>query len=119
MANLIAQAAAPCNATNGLSKGCLDYFNTTLLPNQAKATALSTPKGFISELLPYLFTFAGLILFVMLIWGGFEMLSGASDPKAQDNGKQRIMNAVIGFILLFCSYWLAQIVQAIFGINIL
>ena len=55
----------------------------------------------------------------MLSWGGFEMLTGAADPKAQEAGKQRITAAIIGFLLLFASYWLAQLVQAIFGISIL
>lgn len=113
MANLI---AATCDT---LTSTCMDSLNGILLPDQAKATALGTPRGFISGLIPYLFTFAGLILLVMLMWGGLEMLTGASDPKAQDAGKQRMMNAIIGFILLFCSYWLADIVQRIFGISIL
>lgn len=78
-----------------------------------------TPRGIISALLPYLFTLGGLILFVMLIWGGFEMLSGAANPKSQEAGKQRMTAAVIGFILLFASYWFAQLLQIIFGISVL
>lgn len=79
----------------------------------------TTPRGIISALLPYLFVFAGLILFVMLVWGGFEMLTGATDPKQQEAGKQRIIAALVGFFLIFSAYWLAQIVQTIFGISIL
>ncbi|MEK7458335.1 MAG: hypothetical protein AAB612_02515 [Patescibacteria group bacterium] len=33
----------------------------------------------LSTLLPYLYVFGGMILFSMLIWGGFEMLAGALD----------------------------------------
>ncbi len=113
MPNLI---AAACDT---LTKGCLDALNTELVPDAAKATTFSTPRGILSELLPYLMTFGGLILFIMLIWGGFEMLGGAADPKAQQAGKSRITSALIGFILLFSSYWLAQLVQTIFGISIL
>lgn len=108
--------AAACDT---LTQGCLDTLNKELLPDAAKAQAMSTPRGFISAIIPYMFTFGGLILFIMLIWGGFEMLTGAANPKSQEAGKQRITNALIGFILLFSSYWLAQIVQAIFGISIL
>ncbi len=79
----------------------------------------STPRGVISALLPFLFTFAGLILFVMIVWGGFEMLTGAANPKSQEAGKQRIMNAIIGFVILFVAYWLAQILETLFGISIL
>ena len=73
----------------------------------------------LSTLLPYLYVFGGMILFSMLIWGGFEMLAGAQDTKAQEAGKNRITAAAIGFILLFVSYWLAQLLQFLLGINIL
>lgn len=79
----------------------------------------SRPAGILNALIPYLFTFAGLILFVMLLWGGFEMLSGAATPKSQEAGKQRITAALTGFALLFMSYWFAQIIEYIFGLNIL
>lgn len=78
-----------------------------------------TPRGILSVILPYLFTFAGLILFIMLLWGGFEMLTGAANPKAQEAGKARMTAAIIGFLLIFASYWLAQILQIVFGISIL
>jgi hypothetical protein len=81
--------------------------------------SFTTPRGIISVLFPYLLTFAGLILFVMLIWGGFEMLTGAAEPKQQEAGKQRITTAFIGFLLLFASYWIAQIVEKILGVTIL
>lgn len=78
-----------------------------------------SPAGILNTLIPYLFVFAGLILFVMLLWGGFEMLTGAATPKSTEAGKQRITAALIGFILLFISYWIAQIVQFITGVNVL
>lgn len=73
----------------------------------------------ISALLPYLYVFGGLTLFVMLIWGGFEMMAGATEAKSQEAGKQRITAAVIGFVILFASYWIAQLLQILFGIQIL
>ncbi|HAU98923.1 MAG: hypothetical protein UX04_C0003G0045 [Microgenomates group bacterium GW2011_GWF2_45_18] len=67
---------------------------------------------------PFLFAFAGFTLFVMIVWGGFEMLLGATDQKAQEAGKNRITWAVVGFLLLFLSYWIGQIIEIVFGINI-
>jgi hypothetical protein len=79
---------------------------------------LSTPGGIVSRLLVFLFPAAGLVLFVMLVWGGFEVLTGAAAKKQVDSGRQRITAAVIGFILLFASYWIMQIVEYIFGLVI-
>jgi len=80
---------------------------------------LNQPAGLINRSLRYLFPFAGLVLFVMTVWGGFEVLSTAASKKSIDAGKQRIQAAIIGFIMLFTAYWLMMIVEAVFSIKIL
>lgn len=81
---------------------------------------LSTPGGIISKALSsFIFPIAGIILFVVLLLGGFQMLTGATNSKSIDEGKQRITAAIIGFILLFAAYWIAQLLELIFGIRIL
>ncbi len=80
---------------------------------------LVTPGAIVTRLLAFLLPMAGLVLFVMLIWGGFEVLAGSATKKTVDAGKQRIGAAVVGFILLFVAYWLFQILETIFGVAIL
>ncbi len=75
--------------------------------------------GLINRALTFIFPLAGLALFLMLVWGGFEMLTGAASKKSLDAGKQRITAAIIGFLLLFSSYWIVQIVERITGVGIL
>lgn len=91
----------------------LEMFNSP-----AKAD-LSSPGGIISRLLLFAFPIAGLILFVMLVWAGFEIIMGSASGKSIDAGRQRATAAIIGFGLLFVSYWLMQIVEVIFGVTIL
>lgn len=109
---------APPIGESGASAYTFDQLNQAIF-NGPPATDLTTPRGIISRALPYLFTFSGLILFTMIIWGGFEMLGGASNPQSQEAGKHRITNAVVGFLLLFCSYFLAQLVELILRVDIL
>lgn len=81
---------------------------------------LSTPGGIISRALTgFVFPIAGLILFVILLLGGFQMLTGAANSKSLEEGKQRITSAIVGFIILFAAYWIAQLLELIFGIRIL
>ncbi|MBW7955146.1 hypothetical protein H3C66_00265 [Patescibacteria group bacterium] len=94
-----------------------DEFNP-LVMESTKATQLSTPGGIITELLRYIFPAAGLILFVMIVWGGFEMMTSSVAGK-KDAGRQRVTTAVIGFLLLFATYWIAQLVEAVFGVSFL
>lgn len=96
----------------------LDQLNP-LKQYSTKADKLSTPGGIISEILRFAFPIAGIILFVMLILAGLKMLTGATNSKNIDEGKQMITTAVLGFIILFAAYWIAQLLEIIFGIKIL
>lgn len=99
-----------------------ETFNTLnpfKIAGSSQAEALSTPGGVISRLLVFAFPLGGLILFAMLVWGGFEIMIGSANKKSVDAGKQRITAALVGFALLFSSYWIAQILEVIFGIVIL
>jgi hypothetical protein len=80
---------------------------------KAEFTSIGT---IISALLPYLFVLAGLMLFVYLILGGFQLMTSGGDPKRAESAKGKITGAVIGFIIIFVSYWLVQILQVIFGL---
>lgn len=101
-----------------ITQECLDSLNP-LVQESTLAEELSTPGGIITRFMrDYAFPLAGLILFVMLVWGGFEMMSGAASKKSIDAGKQRVVAALLGFLLLFVSYWLIQIIEVVFGVRI-
>ncbi len=108
----------PLNLTRGLNDREVDRGIIQAI-GKLQLSYFSTPASALNHLMPYLFSLAGMILFIMIVWGGFEMMRGAADTKAFDAGKQRVVSALIGFGLLFISYWIAQIVQFIFGVNIL
>lgn len=73
----------------------------------------------ISELLPYVLVIAGLLMGFFLISGGFELLTSGGDVKKIEAGQKRITKAIIGFLIIFLAYWLAQILETILGISIL
>jgi hypothetical protein len=89
-----------------------------MLNNFFQVRGFETPGGVISAAFPYLFGIAGLILFVMLIWGSVEIFLGATSSKSVEAGKKRITTALIGFILLFSAFWIGQIISAIFGLDL-
>lgn len=75
----------------------------------------------VSIILSNAVSIAGFILFVLIVVGGFLYIAGAgnSDPQKTAQGKSAITTAVIGFIIIFVTYWIIQLVEIIFGINIL
>lgn len=72
----------------------------------------------ISKFLTYLFPLAGLLLFAYLVMGGFSYLTSGGDPKATEQAKSKVTNAIVGFIILVVAYWIVQIFGYMFGITI-
>lgn len=98
----------------------LRIFNNNMYERYyVRPESLDSPAEIMNRVLSFAFPIAGLILFIMLLWGGFEMLTGAATKKSLDAGRQRITAAVVGFLLLFVSYWIAQIIEVVFGVSIL
>jgi len=65
----------------------------------------STDLGtIVSGLLPYIYAFAGLALFIMLIWGGITLMTAAGDPAKSKEGYGKISAGFIGFLIIFVSY---------------
>jgi len=73
----------------------------------------------ITQLLPYVYVIAGLILLVMLIVGGLGLMTAAGNPDKMKAGYGKITNALIGFLIIFVSYFVVQLVETILGIKIL
>lgn len=96
-----------------------EYIDYDALNRDLGLTTGSNLGGIINAFLPTLLTIAGLILFGMLVMGGFTMLAGAADKESQEKGKKMITSALTGFFIIFLAYWIAQILQVIFKVNIL
>lgn len=97
----------------------LPDYNSIENPVENKFPIETTTLGkIISNLLPYIFAAAGILLFIYLLIGGFQLLTSAGEPKTIEEAKSKITNAIIGFVIIFIAYWLIQVVQTIFGIGI-
>jgi hypothetical protein len=82
--------------------------------------ASSTNLGaIITAIVPYLFAAAGIILLLYLLAGGFGYLTSAGDPKKAQEAKAKITNALIGFLIVFASYWIVQIAARVLGIQVI
>lgn len=72
----------------------------------------------VSGIIPWIFYIAGFALLLMLVFGGFQLLTSAGDKNAVEAAKKRITNSIVGFVIIFASYWIVQLVGKILGINI-
>ena len=72
----------------------------------------------ISALLPYVFVFAGLLMFLLLVIGGFQYLVAAGDKKGADAARSLMTSAVVGFVIIFSAFWVIKILETVLGLTI-
>lgn len=79
-----------------------------------------TIGGFISSVLPVIYILAGLILFVLLVGGGLSVIlnAGSGNAEKTKKGQGAITTALIGFAVIFASYWLIQIIELVTGVKL-
>lgn len=65
----------------------------------------------------FLFPAAGIILFFILVAGGYQLLLSSGNPEKIKSAKAKITSGIIGFILLILSYFIVRLIAKIFGIG--
>jgi len=63
------------------------------------------------------YAFAGSLLLLYLIFGSFRYMLAQGDPKALQAAKAHITSALIGFVIVFTSYWIVQLVGIFLGLT--
>lgn len=75
----------------------------------------------VSVIVSNLYIIAGVVVLFLIIFGGFGIISGAGagDQQKTAQGKQALTAAVIGFLIIFTSYWIIQLIEIVTGLDIL
>jgi len=85
------------------------------------SSVFKSPTGIseiVSLFLRVAFALAGIILLFFIVLGGIGMISsaGQNDPGKAEQSKKTITSAIIGFIIVFASYWIVKLVGQLLGI---
>ncbi len=67
--------------------------------------------------LSFLVPLAGVILFLVIIWGGYDILMSGGNADKVQSGRQKITAGIVGFVLLTASYFIAKLLGFIFGVG--
>ena len=78
-----------------------------------------TSADIINAIIPVVFILAGIILLFILVFGGFTIFVSAGNPEKIKKGTGMITSALIGFLIIFAAYWIIELLQITFGIQVL
>lgn len=100
---------------NSLDKGNINQFF------KSPFGELSGVGDLVSLLVKGSFVLAGIVILFFFIMAGIGMIAaaGESDPQKMEQSKKTATSALIGFIVVFASYWIVQLIGQFTGIDIL
>ena len=85
------------------------------------SNGVATIKGFewiFQNVVASILFLAGIVLFVMLILGGFKYLTSGGNPESAAGAQKTITYAIIGIVLIALSYLILVVIQDITGANV-
>lgn len=83
-----------------------------------------TGEQFLQKLIPsivgLIITVGVVVFFFMLLFGAIQWISSGGDKQAVESARGRISNALIGLVVLFSTFAIVKLIEALFpGLNIL
>ncbi len=99
-------AGATGNLRPGAGLGLTPGFTYGIHVPQGTVLQANNPQlePLIVQIVNFFLGFVGILAFLMLVYGGFRYLASAGDPEAAKKGKQTIVYAVVGVVIIALSY---------------
>lgn len=85
--------------------------------NEDPALLSDLPKYF-GNVLEAMIPLIGFLAFIMVLVGGFKILTSGGDPKGMAGGKQTITLAVAGIALSIISWLILVIIKNVTGVDV-
>ncbi len=92
-------------------------------PPSPRKSALFDPLGgktifeILNKVIGYLIKIGAPIVALMVIYGGFLILTAGDKPEQVTNGKNTILYAAIGYAIIICSWGIIYIIREVLGAN--
>ena len=76
----------------------------------AGSETLTGPYGLIANVIYTLLMIAGAVAILFIIMGGFWYITSAGNEEQAEKGKNTLMNAIIGVVVIILSYVIINVV---------
>ncbi len=82
------------------------------------AAQLSDLPTYVGNVLEFMIPLIGMVSFIMILTGGFKILTSGGDSKGLEGGKQTITLAIVGIALAVISWLTLVIIKNVTGVNV-
>lgn len=84
----------------------------------ADVATIGSLATLISNIITAIVVFSGVVLFVMLLVGGFSYLFSGGDQKKLEKAKGTLTGAFAGLLVLVGSYLILKLISTITGVDV-
>lgn len=77
------------------------------------------PANLISSLIKLALIIAAVVFFFWLVLGGIKWIMSGGDKTKTEEARSQITAALVGLVIVFSAWAIAQLINALFGVNIL
>lgn len=81
-------------------------------PNCSGGVTISTVAGYFST---FLLAIAAPLCGIMVVWGGFQMITAAGNPEKFTTGRKTLQYAAIGFVIVILASGASLLIKNIFN----
>jgi len=96
-----------------------EYLQTSGTDAVADVATIPSLEGLFRNVLGASLSLLGIIMFVMILVGGFKFLTAGDDPKATEAAQATITNGIIGLVLAIVAFFILLAIQSFTGVNLL
>jgi len=107
---------SPTGVSAQLTPDTIDVANSDTRYDSLKEF---TPSEYLKTVLNFLLGAGGVAAFVYLLWGGLQWVSSGGDKEGIEKARKKILNALIGLVVVFSSYTLLYIMRVLFKIDLI
>ena len=86
-----------------------------LCPGYINALCNITLAEIANKVIDFFFIIGGPIAGIMILVGGFQIMTAAGDPQKFTNGRNTILYAAIGLVVIVTAKTIVSLVQSIFS----
>lgn len=121
VASLLTVGVTALVAIPAFAAGSADYGTIPSLSSINKGVSGSAVFGssnlseIIAGVISVILGFLGVITVLIILWGGFIWMTAAGEPDKVDKAKKMIYSGIIGLVIIFAAYAIANFVMSAIG----